>query len=519
MDITNDNTIVDEEIELYPTENIAQETVVQPIIEPGDRHSHASEYVNEHEYTEEDDKTKAVMLPTTLYDKLDKLLDAINGMSEEKFKGLYSKKEITATGINLQSVGTTIEKDIFVRKLNDEPENWVNDVKFGDKSLTISNVPINSTGKLTGSAAVAKFSSKLGIGEHVMVPLWHSGFWVTIRPPKDSDIINLEIALAENEIRLGRETATLIYSNYSVIYTRIIVDFIVSHIINTSVKLPADVDIKDIIMVQDLYPLMLGMLSAMNPEGYSIIRNCVNTAVLVNDKPICDYTVASEVKPIKLLKVDKKILSEEAKTHMSVRRPDSKTIDQIRDYQIKLNVDLIKVIDLTTSNNSLVRMTLKAPTLATYIDNGEEWIETIINNAQELFTDSDTKELKNGKIRDTLSAVVLGIYNVYVTKIELDDTVVDERADVNAILDMLSGDERVMTEYTAGVRNYISDNVVAIAATANFTCPNCLAKEREADQNASKKGPFKEFIPINMLEHFFDLSVLKTSKIRARNIS
>jgi hypothetical protein len=368
---------------------------------------------------------------------------------------------------------------------------------------------------MTGSAAVARFSSALGIGENSNIPLWHSGMWVTIKPPKDTDIINLEIALANNEIKVGKDTNTLVYSNYSVVFNRIVTDFIVSNIITTSVKIPDDVDIRELIKIQDLYTLIVGLVSTIYPDGYPIIRNCKNTLEFVNEIPVCDFTVSADIDPMKLLWVNKKALTPKALEHMSNKRPDTTTIAQVKEYQLSLDAAKEEVINITGSNDETFKMTIQTPTLATYIDRGEEWIENISLKSEELFTEGDSDEVKNKKISDVLSAVVLGVYNTYITKTELEDgSVVTDKATLNSILDLLSSDEKILNTFIDEIKKYIDVKAISVIATPAYVCPKCKAD----NVNTTANKAFEEFLPVNVLEHFFDLGALRTSKIRRRNI-
>ena len=70
--------------------------------------------------------------------------------------------------------------------------------------------------KMSKSASIAIFNAILNVGEVVQVPLWHSGFWVTLRPIKERDIINLNVILKNNVVEMGRYSNTLVYTNYNV---------------------------------------------------------------------------------------------------------------------------------------------------------------------------------------------------------------------------------------------------------------------------------------------------------------
>ncbi len=479
-----------------------------------ERHTTVSEYSNEREIDlSKDDLSKSVIMPTGKVSSLIKLLEHLNELNEEDVKKIFTEKQGQVSRSNIESIGTGIESDTYYDTINNEE--FVNDIQYGDTNLNMRGISVKHQGVMSGNVAVTKFAANMGIGETKHVGLWHSGIWVTIRPPKDTDVMNLEIALASNQIKLGRDTNTLIYSNYSVVFNRMVADFIVSHIIDTSVKLPDDVDLKELIKVQDFYILIAAMVSTIYPEGYPIIRNCKNSLVIEDDVPKCTFSVTGDVNPMKLQRTSKKTLTAGNLLHMSKKRPNSVDIKEVTEYQNSLSCNQETSFDIVASNGNKTIVTIQSPSLASYIDNGEEWIESIIKKSEELVADSDTDEEKDKKLRDTLSAVVLGVYNIYVTKLTAEDgsTVVD-RVTINEVIDLLSGDEAILTTYIKEIREYINKKVISIIATANYICPTC--KEEQKDKGET--GTFKEFLPINVIEHFFDLVALRTSMMRERSI-
>lgn len=507
-----DDTIRTEE----PVDKIDTPIGKPSIATPTDRHSSESDTYDEREFDmTSDEELEAVVLPASKKSLLTKLLAAIESMSGDTLKSTYTKRSLGATGVNIQNINLTNDNDVYSESL-EVPEDWVNKVNYSDKELVMKRHAVNTKGVLTGSSAVAKFASKLSIGEYTSIPLWHSGFWVTIRPPYDDDIVNLESALSGNEIRLGRDTSTLIYSNYSVVYNRILTDFIVNHITATSLDVPNDVNITDLISVQDFYPILLGLITSMNPRGYSFIKNCVNTVVLDdNDVPKCDFSVTGTVNPMNMLRVDRKSLNTNMLEQMSKRRPNTLTVDEVKEYQLSISSMSDKTYEITTGNNSIVKMTLSAPTLSEYIDNGEAWINDIVDRTEKLFTEADSDERKNEKVKDTLNSIILGVYNIFVKKIETDDgDYVEEKELVDDVLNMLSSENTILKQFIDIVKKYIDSSAIAIVATNAYTCPKC-----EEEQDTSSIEAFKEFIPINALEHFFVISTLRLEKVRNRTVS
>lgn len=498
------------------TEN--EEKVVVPQPESNDRVRNSNEYSNFKEIDLDSDFV-ALVMPANTAKQINKLTDVLYDMTEREFVEKFNPTQRQIAGANINS-NALVNKDDMLKPTLDNPEaEWVNEINYSDKKLHPSAIKVNASGKLTGNAALAAFSSGMGIGERITVPLWHSGIWVVLRPPKDSDLINLEMAISANEIRLGRETNTLVYSNYNVVFNRLVSNFIIAHIENVSVDLPDDVDIREIISVRDFYPLIAAFIKTMNPEGYEIYKSCINTLELNEDKtPVCDFKVSGYVDTLKLIRVNRKALDADMMAHMIKKRPKSMTYDEVKEYQTKIKDKTNNTHEFESDNGQTITLTYSMPSLARYIDNGELWIENIIADSQRLFTDSDDEDVKNKKVRDTLNSVILGVYNSFVSEIKQGDVFTDDLSTVNSTIDMLSGKKSILKDYLSSIKKYVESNTIAVVATSTFECPSCAKKAgvEIPDQTNGAEGVFKEFIPFNILEHFFDLSTLKIQEIKGR---
>jgi hypothetical protein len=443
-------------------------------------------------------------------------LDVLEKLTEDEVQARYTPEALVAGGIGINSINQTTHKDIYASELNEDTDKFVNGIKFMDQDLNLRPLPLKTNaGKVTGDMAKARFTSILGIGEVVQIPLHHSGIWIAISPPKDNELINLENALSSNQILLGRLTSTLVYSNYSVVFNRILVDFILDHMVATSLKLTEEDDIRNYILIQDLYPLVLGLITSMYPDGYNITRSCANTIVEdENGVPVCTFVSTAKVDPKKLLWLNRTSLNKEMMMHMSKRTPGSVTVEDVKYYQSTINKLADQEIIVTATNGTIINITLTSPTLFDYITNGELWVQNVIKKAEDIFVTTDTAEIKNGKVSDVLSAVLLGIYNVYVKRIESDGAEVDDRYSIDEILDTISSDEKILDEFIEKVRAYINGAVIAIVATPDFVCPNCRSNQPTHELKA-----FKDLVPLNVVENFFALSALRINKIRNRNIT
>lgn len=504
--ISEDTIKTDQQTEINNTQQ--QDS---PDVKFTDRHTQVDVISDDKQYDSKE-KLIALLMPTSDYNKLIGFLEKIDNIPTAIFKENFTKEDIITTGVNINCAKNTINNNIYVDDLSNTDE-FVNNISYSDKELNPRNIPLKvDIGKVNGQIAMARFTSLLGIGEVVQVPLWHSGIWLSIKPPKDNELIALENALANNQITLGRETNTLIYSNYSVVFNRIVTDFIVDHIVGTTIKTSESINIREYIYIQDLPIMILGLIMSMYPDGYDVTRACINTLEENEDKtPKCNFIANGKLDPKKLLWLNRKELTKEMLAHMSKRTPNSVTLDEITDYRLSISKIKSKNIFLEASNGVKVDVELTAPTLLDYINNGELWVQSVISKTEALFTDADNVEQKNSKISTVLSSVILGIYNIYVSKLSIGKQSVDDRDTINELLDTMTGDQIIIDTFINSVKNFISGNSIAIVATPDYICPNC-----NSTQTVNNSSKFKHLIPLNILENFFDLSALRISKIKMR---
>jgi hypothetical protein len=130
--------------------------------------------------------------------------------------------------------------------------------------------------RVSGEAARSLFRSRLGLGTLFSVPLWHSGFWVTLRTPTEGALLELHRELAQEKVLLGRATYGLLFSQMTGYTTKVMCDFVAKHIHTTSLKLESENDsLLNYISVADYQLLIWGLTCATWPTGYQF-PTCVH---------------------------------------------------------------------------------------------------------------------------------------------------------------------------------------------------------------------------------------------------
>lgn len=459
------------------------------------------------------------------YEKLENegMISLLTEDTREKITNMLS------TPSNLYNSG-----DVYSKNMKNHEH--CNSINLGDTELVTRSLK-HKDQKLTQARGVSALMSMLNLGEITQVPLWHSGFWVTLKAPTIKDMLSLDAELTSFQVELGRQTTGLIYSNYNVIFNKIIVNYIKRLIIDTSIKLDLSDDILDYINVQDLYPLVNGLIATMYPGGIKYAQRCVNTFntqeeidnIKNNLKDIdsvknievgskCDYTIQGKLDAKKLLWVNRKALDKTMLEHMSNRRPNSVSKTEVEEYvkslRTKLNYDNVKVLR-SEENDLNINFKINPPSLNKYIREGEIWVEDVIKAAQDLYTDSDTDEDKNIKIDAIVSIMGLGLYGSYVDEIDVEQNgkkVEINGGDIRDALSVCSADSKIYYQFENAIKEVLEETAIAIVGMPTFICPKC--QKDIAGENKPNNKWFKDIIPLNMLVPFFHLNQLRCSNTR-----
>lgn len=463
------------------------------------------------------DATKKVIFPTDSFATMLEQIGIINNIPTEELEKFLSDEEKIALGVYVRSGVYTEHDNMFFDTLDSDVSKYVNVLNYGDKKLISKPLkPSKSVGEVSGNTGVAVFTSIMGLGEVIQFPLWNSGIWITIKPPKSDRLISLQSAIASNQIRLGRDTSTLVYSNYGVVVNRLLVDFIMEHFVSTSVKLPEDKTLLDIISVFDLQPLALCVIAALHPDGFKLDIPCKNTKIEKgNNKPKCSYIATGIVDPYKLLWVDRTYTADKfVIEHMANRAPGSMTYNQVVEYQQRLQEKKATKFDVMNQNDVSIEFTLTAPSLKEYLRLGEAWVQSVIGRLSNIFTGNESQEQRNEMINKVAETVSLGVYNTFITEIRSGDTIVRDKPTLNEIIEQMTNDDSIFAGLSSKIRDFITKGPVAYVACADFSCPTCRRKSQMSDN--SDDDCYTSLIPLNIIELFFDLSILRVEKILGR---
>lgn len=352
----------------------------------------------------------------------------------------------------------------------------------------------------TGQAARIRIKASLGLGTAFTVPLWHSGFWLTLKTPSEGDLLDLYRQISSEKVVLGRNTTGLIFTNSSSYTSKALIDFAVDNLYSTSLDLADNANIRNHIDIRDLPIIIWGMACATWPKGFQYRRPCVI------DPDNCKHVITELIDLSKIQFTDNSRLTELQIVHMSNRAPASMSVDSLITYKKQFLNGIDTKVKLTDSGS----IVLKTPTVQEHIDAGYKWVSAIESKYGQVMTESN--EDRETHLFKHARATAMRQYSHNVKSIEIGDDVYDDRETIDDALDDMSGDDKIREKFLETVATYIDDSMVSIIAIPTYECPSCK-KQQVPSKNI---GMFSGLIAIDVAQTFFTLLVQKLRKIDNR---
>lgn len=358
---------------------------------------------------------------------------------------------------------------------------------------------------LSGEAALLRVQSRLAMGAHVQIPLWNSGIWVTIKPPHDDAFLELQERIALEKIDLGRATRGLVFDNYQVYTMHHVMDFVYRHITATTLKFGQEgieAALDEAILITDIPNLLLGVLSTMYPHGYELTQPC--TA----DISKCTEVFRGLINLTKIGWVDVNRFTEAQRKHMSNRRSESVSLDDVKAYQDAFPSQESAVVKLRGDIN----IVLEVPNMARYRDSGQRWVDAIDTDTARAFgTELQGQAREDYMFRQAVISS-LGAYSHWYKQIVIlgdndDDQIIVDRVTLEATAKTLSADNDVVYQVERAIKHYNDYASCTIVGIVNFECPKCKQTQLRPD------APNQVIIPIDVVSTFFTLLSKRLAKI------
>lgn len=372
------------------------------------------------------------------------------------------------------------------------------DTEAGKLGFTAPRVAEAGASGYTGEKGLMRVRAIMGLGGIVAVPLWHSGFWITLTAPPDSAIIELQRRLQEEKIELGRETFGLVFTNEQSYINSWLLDFCFDHIYETSVRVDNNLDLRRLIKIQDLNILFWGLACLIWPRGFDYVRSLTTVEGIENTQ-----TISGKIKVSKLMWVDNASFDAKHRAHMTNRQRGKMTIEQVEDYQ-KSFVPTLAAGRRVTIREGL-DVLIAAPDVESYIADGENWIAGLVQIVDSTFTQAaPTQDERNRMIDMHSRATRLRNNGSWIKALYIDDVENTNREDISETLNVLSMDDEASELLETAVRKFKDD------------CTRALIAIPETSGKDTGLPRFPHLIPIDVVNTFFTLLAQRVAIISRR---
>lgn len=388
----------------------------------------------------------------------------------------------------------------FNASLKREGSDWQQSVEHEGRTLFGGRPPIEPVQagmKLTGKQAITIMQAKLGLGNLISWPCWSSGIWIHIEPPTDAELLNLDHQLAEEKIRLGRDTMGMVFSNQNIIINEILTDFILEHVVDANIVDWNREMLRDLIVATDFQSIVLAMASTIYPNGYTLMQPCTH------DTAKCTHVSKEHINLLRMSWIDRSSLTSKQRKFMT-EKSARHTIEQIKDYQSEGKLGEAKVIDIKGG----LKIALMVPSLDFYLKDGHAWVDSIQEMViKSIGSTADTRTKEQMIYKHSVLAAVR-YYGHFIKHIIMDEAIIDDRATIDKTLDMISADPDIANKILSEIGNYIDEVTINLVAIPSWKCPNCQ-HPYTADESVH---PY--LIPQDANLLFFDLKDRKLLRVK-----
>ncbi len=474
----------------------------EPVVEFKRQHNTQHYSVNANENITNVEK---VYLPSDLSSRIDHRIKALPNVNQLDSEDGTNWAGVLAEGIKLTTVGEmlvdTVTDDTFTQK----PEH--NNIPL-IAGKPISKRKSDDVEIMSGEAAVISAITYLGMGSLFQAPMWHSGIWITFKPPTESELIELNRQMANDKISLGRYSYGLLYSNLTAYTVARLVDFAKDHIYSTSVMSDQlhNNNIKAHLDSRDLFAFLWGFATTMYPRGINYQRGCIS------DPEKCKHVVSETLNVTKLQWTNPDALTDWQKSFMSNRSARTQTLDNVKRYKTELARTQNKRFTINKDSSCELYITLKSPTLEEYVETGQRWIGDITSQVESMLGSDSVLGQRNAEIIKHGQASIMRQYSHWVESIEYDKVLIKDRETIENTLSSLSGDDVIRADFQETVSKYINESTMSVIGIPVYNCPVCGTSQ----ETEGAYPRVSEIIPLDVIQLFFALLSQRIEKIIVR---
>lgn len=346
---------------------------------------------------------------------------------------------------------------------------------------------------VSGNSAVDAFMAGTTLGRSVQVPLWHSGFWVTLRAPSGAYLAEIDRALAFSREEIGLDTNGAVGSNDPLVFDEVLIDAALKLVTASTLPFSKNpLELKEFIAKNDIPLLIWGMAMAAFPEGTMVAIPC----------PSCKNISTVVANPLRMFWVDESRFTAKQISLMGRASRIQTKVEDLVAYQEEFEI-------LNTSSwewNGRV-FYFNDPSVDEYLGKGRDWIGSINRAlAESLREDYDDVDRRTAAIQSILSTEDLCRFAHYIKEIKIPSGdeggyfLVNDQPTIIDLLRQLSADGTAAASLQTAIGDYVTDSIGAIVGYPNVACSAC------GKFHLNEKGESTIIVPFNPGTGFFILA-------------
>lgn len=445
----------------------------------------------------EDEIIEVVPLPGEYVENIPKLFE---GKNPEPSAKTAQWGEILAA-----SAQTAMADSAYVEALKNPEANFKQGIQTESDVLNIHIPKFKKTENqvLDGEKAVLLARNLFGLGTVTRIPLFHSGFWISIKAPSESQLLELNRQLTTDKIELGRSSFGLAFSNQNIFFLSRIFELVKACIHSHSIK--TDKDITNFIYAHDLPIIIWGLACSVWPNGFKYSRACMS------DPNKCNHVVTEKLNLTKLMWSNTSALNAWQKSHMNNKLSGSMSEEDVIRYRKELLNNQPKKISLDVNEESF-SFDLKTPNIGEWINQGTSWINNIVESATTVISSSASFTERNNYMINVAKSETLRQYSHWINSIEIGSNRIEDRETIDNTLAALSASDNLRDQIVQKIQAYIEQTVISLIGIPTYNCPKC-------DKTQEEKKPLPRFvniIPLDVYTIFFILLMQRVNRIAMR---
>ena len=397
----------------------------------------------------------------------------------------------------------------MVTALEDETASFTQSPMTPDtKEVLSAKVPgFGNNNNVEGDRAVLRLFSHLGtVGSLFTVPLWHSGFWITLRAPSDAVLVEMRRAMGNETVRLGRETYGMALSSATVLTSKDVIDVAVSHLYQSSFNAEG-VDIFDYISSHDIPAIVYALAGATWAAGFQYHRSC--TAKMGT----CTHQEKGRLDMSTLQWTNTSRLTPWHMAHMAKRGSNSVTREDVEKYQQLLAEQNPAVVSINPGKDNQMDIHLVLPKASRVFEETRQWVDGIAAVVENAVFSNESDTQRASYIDTHARATEMRLYTHFVDKITTPGgLVINQREAIRQALDGLSTDTDISVKFSDEVNEFVEKTCISLLGIMSYECTACHGKQEYTN---TAEG-LKSVIPVDPLILFFTLLVQKLRMINER---